>query len=209
VKRALLEGLLIAAVGVAVAFAANAFSGKGLRLTYNYFPASATAGVAAGPAAGPPTTNGSLPVAPGATNLNPTLQRLREKNLQVVQCDEALALVRDLRYLDGRVIFIDARDDEHYQAGHVPGAYQFDRYHWDKYLGDLLPVCQAAQQIVVYCKGGECEDSEFAALMLRDDAHVPGEKLAVFPGGITEWQERKLPMEAGSRQPPQPATFGK
>jgi rhodanese-related sulfurtransferase len=54
-------------------------------------------------------------------------------------------------------------------------------------------------KVVVYCNGGECEDSEFAAIMLRD-AGVPREALFIYAGGITEWKAQRLPMEAGARR---------
>jgi len=112
--------------------------------------------------------------------------------------NEVVQLFRDVRYEQGLVVFVDARDDAHYQAGHIPGAWQFNHYRAENYLDAVLPVCLNAQQVVVYCTGGECEDSEFAAIMLRD-AGVPGEKLFVFTGGFTEWAGNKLPVETGAR----------
>jgi hypothetical protein len=32
-------------------------------------------------------------------------------------------------------------DDEHYRAGHIPGAFQLDHYHPENYLAAVLP-CQ-------------------------------------------------------------------
>ena len=96
-------------------------------------------------------------------------------------------------------MFIDARNDEHYQEGHIPGAYQFDHYRAAQYFATVLPVCQAADQVVVYCTGGHCEDSEFAALFLRD-AGIPAAKLLVYGGGITEWTANGLPIEVGARK---------
>ena len=61
-----------------------------------------------------------------------------------------------------------------------------------------MPVCQAAEKVVVYCTGGNCEDSEFAAIFLRD-AGVPREKLLVYGQGITEWIALNLPIESGAR----------
>ena len=194
-KRLLLEGVLIAALGAAVALAANGISPRGLKLSYNYFPGSGRA-----PSKAIPGTN-SIPTTAAPVLLS-AVQRLKEKGLTVAEFDEVAALFRSPDYQNGQVVFIDARDDEHYQAGHIPGAWQFDRYHWDKHLSEVLPVCLAARTVVVYCKGGECEDSEFAAIMLRDDAHVPSEKLKVFAGGFDEWQSNKLPLEIGERQPP-------
>jgi len=199
VKRVLLEAMLVAALGTAVALVANGLSPRGLKLTRDYFPGSNRFGSSA-----PPATNsakgveGASPAQPSAAEM--ALTRLREKGLQVVDCKQAQELFNDPRFAQGAVIFIDARNDEHYQQGHIPGAWQFDRYHPENYLAAVLPVCQLAQQVVVYCAGGDCEDSEFAALFLRDSAQVPGGKLLVFTGGWTEWTARGLPVEKGERK---------
>ena len=113
--------------------------------------------------------------------------------------NEVTALFRDPRHDQGLVAFIDARDDAHYQAGHIPGAWQFDHYRAEAYLPAVLPVCMNAQQVVVYCNGGTCEDSEFAAVLLRD-AGVPRTSLFVYVGGITEWKSNGLPVETGARR---------
>jgi len=61
----------------------------------------------------------------------------------------------------------------------------------------VFPACSVAQKIIVYCTGGSCEDSEFAAMMLRD-AGIPNENIVVYGGGITEWTNA-LPFEVGAR----------
>lgn len=197
-RRVLLEAVLVAAIGTAVALMANALSPRGLKLTRDYFPGSNRAGASALPA-----TNSAKGAVGGnqsqASTAERALTRLKEKGLQVVDSKQAQELFQDPRFAQGAVVFIDARNDEHYQKGHIPGAWQFDRYHPENYLAAVLPVCQAAQQVVVYCAGGDCEDSEFATLFLRDSAQVPGEKLFVFTGGWNEWTERGMPVETGSR----------
>ncbi|HXJ72678.1 MAG TPA: hypothetical protein VNM37_07485, partial [Candidatus Dormibacteraeota bacterium] len=50
----------------------------------------------------------------------------------------------------------------------------------------------------VYCTGGTCEDSEFAALALRE-AGVAPDHLGVFVGGINEWTTLQGPIELGAR----------
>ena len=62
----------------------------------------------------------------------------------------------------------------------------------------MLPVCQAAEQIVVYCNGGDCDDSETAAILLRD-VGIANRKLFIYGGGITEWTTNRLPVEIGAR----------
>ena len=189
-KRVLFEALLVAAVGTVIAFAANALSPRGLKLTQDYFHGETLPVPRA-------NTNPTEAVATGTIS-DPVVTRLREKGLQVVNGEQAAELFRDPLYQQGAIIFIDARNDEHYQGGHIPGAYQFDNYHPENYMGTVFPICQAAQKIIVYCAGGNCEDSQFAALTLRD-AQIPGEKLFVYTGGITEWTNRGNAVELGER----------
>ncbi len=199
-KRVLLEVLIVAAIGLTFSLLANLASPRGLSLTRNYFPNSGTAHGAidrstnsdANVAA--PATNGAVPSAQEIA-----VARLKEKGLQAVDGREAMQLFRDPQYELESIVFIDARDDRHYQEGHIPGAYQFDRYYPEKHLPGVLPACLNARNIVVYCTGGNCEDSEFAALTLKE-AGVPGEHLSVYVGGMTEWAASGWPVEVGERK---------
>lgn len=188
-KAAVFEALVIAALGLVFALAANALSPRGLRLSRNYFPDVGT-----------PAPVSSVAATPSAsTNApNATIQRLQQRGLQLVSSNEVVELFRDPRYEQGLVVFIDARDDQHYGAGHIPGAWQFHHYRADDYLPTILPICLNALKVVVYCSGGECEDSEFAAIMLRDGG-VPRDLLFVYVGGILEWKANGLPVETGAR----------
>ena len=191
-KRVLLEALLVAAAGAIVAFGANALSPRGLRLTQDYFHGETL------PVARAKTNPTDVSGVTNATAQDPVIARLKEKGLQVVNGEQALHLFQDPLYQQGATIFIDARNDEHYQGGHIPGAYQFDNYHPENYMGTIFPLCQSAQKIVIYCNGGNCEDSQFAALTLRD-AQIPNEKLFVYTGGITEWTNHGYAIELGER----------
>lgn len=187
----------MAVVGALLALAANHVSPKGLNLARNYFPqvkpvsAPAQANINSSPAEA--ATNEAAP----PSEAESAIARLKAEGLQVVTLDEVKKLLHDPGYQTGSIIFIDARGDE-YPAGHIPGAYQFDYYHSDKYLPTVVPACQAASRIVVYCHGSDCQDAEMSALMLRDGG-VPNEKLFVFSGGMTEWDEKKEPIETGAR----------
>ena len=199
-KRVLLEALVVAAIGLAVALLANMVSPRGLSLTRNYFPSSGTThgkidGIAnSNVNAVVPATNGA-----GQSAREIVAARLKEKGLQPIDGREATQLFRDPQYELESIVFIDARDDRHYQEGHIPGAYQFDRYYPEKHLPGVLPACLNARNIVVYCTGGNCEDSEFAALTLKE-AGVPGEHLSVYVGGMTEWAASGWPVEVGERK---------
>jgi 3-mercaptopyruvate sulfurtransferase SseA len=62
---------------------------------------------------------------------------------------------------------------------------------------DLTP-CENADQVVVYCTGGDCEDAEYTALLLRDTG-VSIQKIFVYGGGFDEWSASQLPLEQGAR----------
>ncbi len=198
-RAILFEATLVAAAGLIFALTANTLSPRGLRLSQNYFPGGG------GPSPAPPSRAADThsPARPFNATVTPALEaalrRLEQHGLQPIASNDVTALFRDPRHEQGLVAFIDARDDAHYQAGHIPGAWQFDHYRAETYLPVVLPVCMNAQQVVIYCNGGACEDSEFAAVMLRD-AGVPRTSLFVYAGGITEWKSNGLPVETGARR---------
>ncbi len=195
----------MAAIGAALAFAANALSPRGLKLTRDFFgsnsPAVTNQLVA---------TNSALLTRTNSASQHELLAaRLRAEGLQLADSNQVIQLFHDPRCEQNLVLFVDARNDEHgdYRQGHIPGAYQLDYFRPENYIGMLLPLCQLAEQIVVYCNGGNCEDSEFAAKFLLS-AKVPKEKLLVYGGGFTEWQTNKLPVEVGERLSGQIRTNG-
>src|SRR5207249_4280844 len=110
VKPVLLEGLVVAVIGLALALAANALSPRGLKIGRDYFPGVAQA----------------VPLTPAPAGTNkPSPQdlvaaRLKAKGLQVIDHQHVTELFHDPRYELGLVVFLDARNDEHYQAGHIP-----------------------------------------------------------------------------------------
>jgi rhodanese-related sulfurtransferase len=196
VKRILLEGLAVAVVGALLALVANSVSPRRIELSRNYFPStpsSAGASLAANPGKSTSTNAHVLSAAEQA------VLRLKEEGLGVIDLNEVTQLFNDPRREQDLVVFVDARKDEHYEEGHIPGAYQFDYYYPAKYAGVVLPLCQNAQQVVVYCTGGDCEDSRLTAVMLSQ-AGIDKAKLFVYAGGITEWKAKKLPLEIGARK---------
>ncbi len=196
--KVLREAVIVAVMGALLAFAANAVSPRGLILTRDYFPGAIRKSS---------STTLRTNATPGVVGTNVTkpstaevlAARLQAKGLQLVDSNQVAQLFRDPRYEQELIVFIDARDDRHYQEGHVPGAYQFDHYRAENYFAAVMPACQSAEQIVVYCTGGDCEDSEFTAITLGS-AGIPKERLFVYGGGMTEWVKLALPVEIGGRK---------
>lgn len=189
-RTVLREAVLVMVVGGILALAANHFSPRGLSLTRNYFPQGIVPATPAGPAASTnvaATASAASPIAPA-----------KPKEWQWIDGPGVLQLFHESHLKPGVIVFIDARDEEHYLGGHIPGAYEFDPYHPEKYFPDVMPVCRAAEQIVVYCHGGDCDDSQSAAHLLHE-VGIPARKLFIYAGGITDWGNNRQPVESGAR----------
>jgi rhodanese-related sulfurtransferase len=203
--RTLGEGVLIVAIGLLLGLAANAASPRGLRIDRDYFPRAEPALQEPAPlvepgASQPPPGIGDPPAAgdsPGPDELA-AAARLAEQGLTAIFFEEARATFEDPLYAAGAWLFIDARNDDDYAAGHIPGAYQFDHFHMERYLDQILQVVPGATRVVIYCQGGDCEDSEFAALTLRDFVPDPS-VLRVYVGGVLDWTAHEMPLERGAR----------
>ena len=127
-KKVLLEGLLVAVVGMMFAWCANQISPRGLALNRDFFPGAnrpsrpllTATNLKARVTGGPANTLSSAEL---------LAARLKANGLQLAGSNEVMRLFHDPRYEQELVVFIDAREDKDYQEGHIPGAYQLDHYH--------------------------------------------------------------------------------
>ena len=185
----------MAVIGAALAFAANALSPYRIDLSKDPHPSRR--------AASPGTSPGTNVAAAAAAITNSPMEllaaRMRDNGLQLADSNQVLKFFNDPRRLQDAIIFIDAREDENYQAGHIPGAYQFYHYYPEKYLTNVISACLTAEQIVFYCNGGECDLSLDAAITLRDAIPIQKGKIYVYGGGFHEWVTNGLPIELGAR----------
>ena len=125
-----------------------------------------------------------------------TGQSLLDHPFTTLTLEEAIAFYESSEYQVGAVVFIDARDEEHFNAGHIEGAVNVDRYNSDAHLDETVErALQLADVIVVYCGGGECEDSIFLASEMIDERGIPFEKIHLFEGGIQAWESDGLYLE--------------
>lgn len=93
-------------------------------------------------------------------------------------------------------LIVDARADEPYERGHVPGALQLDYYSFQYYLDRVLRPAMSAEHVFVYCNGGDCEDSLLACQLLEEHG-VPKEKIRLFKDGWEAWQKSGYAIETG------------
>ncbi len=89
----------------------------------------------------------------------------------------------------GKLIIIDVRPEEEYEAGHLPGAISLPLAKLDQ----KLPTLPGDQQIVAYCRGPYCALAVEAVRRLREH----GYDAYRLRDGVVEWSARGLPVETG------------
>jgi rhodanese-related sulfurtransferase len=106
----------------------------------------------------------------------------------------------DAAFLEARdVLFLDARRTKDYEQGHVRGARPFSIWESDiddKVLALLREERDPTQPVVLYCSGGDCEDSH----MLGQKLFGAGfNNLLVYKDGFPDWVKRGGPVGFGGR----------
>lgn len=119
-----------------------------------------------------------------------------QHDFSVVDGQMVLEFLPDLKQSNFAVL-IDARSTAHYTEGHIPGAYQIDRYHLEEYVPPALPAMQEAGYVIIYCAGGDCEDSIFLATDLVYRYGIEKEVLYIYEGGMEEWEDLGHPIATG------------
>jgi rhodanese-related sulfurtransferase len=95
-------------------------------------------------------------------------------------------------FLSGNAIFIDTREQEEYDEGHIAGALNLPFEFWDDYWEYVEPEIDPEMEIIAYCGGFDCELSLFAARELKSLGY---EKSYTFFGGWQKWIDADLPIE--------------
>jgi len=109
---------------------------------------------------------------------------IAEPRLFAITLDQALEL-----YQKGTV-FVDAREPEYYQEGHIKGAWNIPFFLELVFKLDSLQGKDAP--MVIYCSGDECGSSEDLAYELQAEGFS---NLLVFKGGWTAWNTSGHPIE--------------
>lgn len=120
----------------------------------------------------------------------------QEHPFKVVNLQDVIKIFNDEKTQWGAHRFVDARADHPYEAGHIPGALQCDYYRLDYYLMDTLSQVYGADKIVVYCNGGDCEDSLYVCGELLN-SEIPWDNIYLFKGGWEAWNDSGMPIETG------------
>ena len=97
----------------------------------------------------------------------------------------------------GNILFLDARRTSVYRAGHIAGARSISI--WESDADDKVKALFAegrdqSAPIVVYCSGGDCEDSHHLGEKLY---FVGFDNVLVYKDGFPDWEKRGLPAKKG------------
>lgn len=134
---------------------------------------------------------------PAADNVEDGASAERDHPFGEVSFDEAVELFESENRDMGLIIFVDARNDYSYEQGHIPGALQLDFYRYDYYLPHVLNYAYAAEKVIIYCTGGDCEDSKLVGNLLYESG-IPPQNLYIFTGGWEAWRESDMPVTEGA-----------
>ncbi len=170
------EAVLLAAITLAVALVANALHPKGLDLGRDYFPAPEI------------DVEGNGEVKQGL-----------QHDFNLISFDDVKAWQPYAKDEDGGVVILDARSEKDYEVGHIPGARLCHHYHQDLYVPELLSLMNAADMVIIYCAGGECEDSIQLATDLVFTHGVHKELISIYEGGWEQWTEAGLDVQEGEQ----------
>lgn len=205
-KRVLLDLGLLGVLSIAIGFGANTIRERGaIKPTKNYFDKTTQA---------PSRSEGEVPPAspnpPSSKHANlqtkeavPAAKSRNTKHLQhdyqEIDFVELVKVFQDPATAQGLNLFVDARKPDLYEEGHIPGAVQCDPYEPDDALDHVVARASGVDRVIVYCGGGDCEDSIFMCRELLD-ASVPYDSIFLYPGGWEEWSANQMPAQTGREE---------
>jgi rhodanese-related sulfurtransferase len=131
--------------------------------------------------------------APGASSLKPGdagWTPTREGDLPKGQ----ITLDAGKRLFDSGAKFVDARRKEEYEAGHIKGAIRINLKAFENGDPPLLATMARDEIVVVYCGGGDCDESEHVAEMISNSGY---KKVYVIHDGFPGWKVMGWPSETG------------
>lgn len=206
-RKTVLEAVVLSALGVMIAIAVNAVraSSESIKFSKNYFDKGTGRVLPAGSEQptgsdhlspeGAPATSSTSPHDSTDTSAQATAQKA-EHPFQEVTFEQVAAIFYDPDTAGGANVFVDARSDREYEAGHIPGAIQADHYRLEDYIDLLLDYAESAEKIIVYCNGGNCEDSIFVCSDLLD-FEISCDRICLYLGGWKEWVDKGMPVAKG------------
>ncbi len=194
-RNTALQTLGIVIAGLALGIGSNAARTKGhVTLGKNYFRVLI-------PSALDPPSDEPTDIATARSDGGDNApSKLPQHGFTPFSLDQAADLFMGAGYASGEAVFVDARDIEHFTEAHIPGAIHIDRYSSDEGFNNAEQALRMANVIVVYCGGGECEDSIYLATELVVERMIPVEAIRLFESGMQAWEGDGLEIEGSEAE---------
>lgn len=94
----------------------------------------------------------------------------------------------------GEIFWLDARTEEQFKAGHIPGAHLLNEMGFDDQLFAILDELQQNRlPVVIYCGSESCQASHKIRSRLLET--FPLENVRVLRGGWPIWVQAGRPVE--------------
>jgi rhodanese-related sulfurtransferase len=161
-RKTIKEIVILVGVAVTLAFVVNTFSPRGIALV------------------------GQWDTAKGVITADP--QPAEERKLQEI---DSVTWAKEI-YDKGHVLFVDARSQNNYEQGHIPGAVSLPLGQFDQMIESFLSKHALDQPMVAYCSGRTCEDSHHLARLLLEAGFTD---VRVFIDGFPGWEAEGYPVE--------------
>ena len=194
IRKTFLEMVVLGVAGLSLGAAANAVRGSGsLQWNKAYF-AEAQSQADRDQA----TKSGSASEKDKSQRVgqNDSATQPAKHPYTAITVDEIVDIVGDPDYDRGRYVFVDARNQKSFAEGHIDGAIRCYHYELDSCIDQLLEVALGAEKVIVYCNGGQCDDSKYMCRELIDRG-VPEQAIYLFDGGWEKWLEEEMPYVEG------------
>jgi len=106
-----------------------------------------------------------------------------------ISIEEAVRL-----FEEGSALFVDARSEAEYRAGHIKGAVNIPDLDFENHIGSFLEKTAAETVLITYCEGESCALSK----SLAEKLSLAGfENVFHLKNGWGQWKERGLPIARG------------
>lgn len=92
----------------------------------------------------------------------------------------------------GEYLILDARSEEEFRAGHIPGAMLLPYDAIDEAFPEIQLFLFREQPVITYCSGPACDDGLMLGLFLRDQGYT---NVFLFAGGMEAWRRADYPVE--------------
>lgn len=191
--RTLYGAFFLLILGCVVGLAANGARGRGqINLFHSYMPSMTPA-----PRPAPATQTATDPQAASEPGHGSTAQPdgALDAPYTLLGFDEVKAIYEDEARVGMLDVFFDARDSAPYRRSHIPTAVQFFPYD-SGFFANVALQYLGAERIIIYCNGGQCEDSILAAQELERLGFLRAQ-LHIYKGGWEEWHAAGMPLTEG------------